>query len=122
MHNSLTQLIEPHDKFTTTVTLTVENTGEYWAKVAVYYGTSVSSASAKFNAVKPTAPPSGGGGGGGGGGYGYQEITEEPVIPPLPVSEERYSKAQWLTFLFIIILVAIVLVALVIYLLYRKVF
>ncbi|MDP2704449.1 MAG: DUF1080 domain-containing protein [bacterium] len=64
-------------------TLTVNNTGTYFWKVAVYWGTERSVAVLQFNAVsapepEPTPTPGPGGGGGGGGGP-----APTPTPPPV---------------------------------------
>ena len=102
---SASKLIDPHDKFTTTVTLTVTDAGEYWAKVAVYYGTSVSSASAKFNAVKPTVTPSGGGGGG-----SIFVKEETPTIVQTTTSAKKIGIIDYLTFIRLPILSLLILI------------
>jgi len=52
--------------WTTDLSLTVPNTGTYWYKVYVYWGTEKSVAVRQFDAVEEAAPPPPSGGGGGG--------------------------------------------------------
>ncbi len=54
--------------YTANLSATVPNTGNYWFKVVVYYGTEASGASRTFTATTEEATPTPGGGGGGGGG------------------------------------------------------
>ncbi len=62
---SAAKLIQAGDSFNPTLSATVPNTGNYWFKVVVYYGTAASGASQTFTAVKESAVSGGGGGGGG---------------------------------------------------------
>ncbi|MBI5071788.1 SH3 domain-containing protein [Candidatus Falkowbacteria bacterium] len=59
---SAAKLIQAGDSFNTQLTATVPNTGDYWFKVVVYFGTQASGASRTFTATTETAVPSGGGG------------------------------------------------------------
>jgi hypothetical protein len=61
---SAAKLIAAGDSYNPTLTATVPNTGDYWFKVVVYYGTQASGASRTFTATTEAAAPSGGGGGG----------------------------------------------------------
>ncbi|MDO8260726.1 MAG: dockerin type I domain-containing protein, partial [Candidatus Magasanikbacteria bacterium] len=65
--SSAAKLINPGSDFDTTLPATVTNTGSYYFKVVVHYGTETSRASWSFIAtsagVPPVTPPSSGGGG-----------------------------------------------------------
>ena len=75
---SAAKLIAAGDSFNPTLTATVSDTGNYWFKVVVYYGTEASGASRTFTAVEESAetPTSGGGGG---GGSGISKATHENI-------------------------------------------
>ena len=62
---SASKLINPGDTFTTTITLTLTQTGVFYFKVRVYYGTEYSSALEQFVAKQPSAPSGAGFMGGG---------------------------------------------------------
>jgi len=63
-YSSAAKYIGAGEDWNTTLNATVSNTGSYWFKVVVHYGTEKSGASQTFNAVEEE-PTSGGGGGGG---------------------------------------------------------
>ena len=65
-YSSAAKYIQTGEDWTTNLNATVSNTGSYWFKVVVYYGTETSGASQTFTAVEEEEEeqPSGGGGGG----------------------------------------------------------
>jgi len=67
-YSSAAKYILTGEDWNTSLNATVSNTGSYWFKVVVYYGTEASGASQTFIAVEEEeeATPSPGGGGGGG--------------------------------------------------------
>jgi len=74
--------INPGESWTTDLGLTVSNTGTYYYKVYVYWGTEKSVAVKQFEAVNEAvspSPPLGGGGSGGGGGGGAPILTPSPA-------------------------------------------
>lgn len=74
---SAAKFIQAGQDFNTTLTATVSNTGIYWFKVVVTFGTEKSGASRTFTAITepvPTPAPAPGGGGGGG-------IITQPTQP-----------------------------------------
>ncbi|MDP3999193.1 MAG: dockerin type I domain-containing protein [bacterium] len=88
---SAAKLIQPGVDFITDLSLTVSNTGTYFFKVAVTWGTEKSFASRQFDAVEesesepepePEPAPSGGGGGGGGGGALAPVAAIAPILTP----------------------------------------
>jgi hypothetical protein len=66
------KFIDPSTDWTTDLTATVPNAGNYWFKLVAYYGEGRSLAAQTFTAVS-----SGGGGGGGGGGGSTPPISLE---------------------------------------------
>jgi len=67
-YSSAAKYIQAGEDWNTALNATVSNTGSYWFKVVVYYGTEKSGASQTFTAVEEEeeeAPTPGGGGGGG---------------------------------------------------------
>jgi len=65
-YSSAAKYIQAGEDWNTTLNATVSNTGSYWFKVVVYYGTEKSGASQTFTAVEEEeeeAPTPGGGGG-----------------------------------------------------------
>ena len=65
-YGSAAKLITPGQNFTPTLTATLLYSGDYWFKVAVYYGSEVSGASRSFSAVTESEIDGGSSGGGGG--------------------------------------------------------
>jgi len=64
-YSSAAKYIQAGEDWNTTLDATVSNTGSYWFKVVVYYGTEKSGASQTFTAVEEEEAPTSGGGGGG---------------------------------------------------------
>lgn len=54
-HGSAAKLIQPGQLFTKDLTATISDTGDYWFKVSVYFGSQVSGASRYFSAVNESA-------------------------------------------------------------------
>lgn len=77
---SAAKFIQAGQDFNTTLTATVSNTGIYWFKVVVTYGTEKSGASRIFTATtEPVSTPVSTSGGGGGGGSGGGGIITQPT-------------------------------------------
>ncbi len=79
-YDSRSQLIQPGQSISPNlVSNPVPSAGEYYFKLAVYYGDKVSGATKHFNAVAQTTPPVNPPAGGGGGGNN----TSVPAVTPI---------------------------------------
>lgn len=79
-HASAAKLIDAGDSYNPVLTATVPNTGDYWFKMIVYYGTEASGASRTFTAVTESGSSGGGQDSGGsveGGGVSF--ATQENI-------------------------------------------
>ena len=77
---SAAKFIQANENWNTTLTADVANTGNYYFKLVVYFGTESSGSSRSFTAISNSTPPTPPGGGGGGGGGNNNPPT--PVTPP----------------------------------------
>ncbi|MCU0653378.1 MAG: hypothetical protein MUD10_03920, partial [Candidatus Pacebacteria bacterium] len=69
-YSSAAKFVQPAEDWITNLNATVPNTGNYWFKVIVHFGTQQSGASQSFTAINQSGGGNGGGGGGGGSGGG----------------------------------------------------
>ena len=76
-YSSAAKYIQAGEDWNTTLNATISNTGSYWFKVVVYYGTEKSGASQTFAAVKEEEEETQTSGGGGGGGGSSKIISSE---------------------------------------------